>query len=366
MSLAAPRPGAGPVLVVGASLARATAAAALREAGYSGPLTLLGAEDALPYERPALSKTYLTGATTAPDLLVHPTSFYAKHNIELRLGQAAAGLDVDRRRVGLASGEQVGYGTLVIATGAGNVRPPIPGIDLTGVHQLRTLSDADALRAAARSARTAVVVGMGFIGCEVTATLRGLGLAVTAVDAMPGPLWGPLGPELSAVARHWHEQHGVRVLTGQSVAAFTPDPTRSAVAAVELTSGERLFADLVVVGVGVRPTPPGSPTPACTWPPAPSAPTTTAAPASPVSTPPGTSPPPGTRRPARTGATSTGRPPSPRAAAPPSTSPARHPTRARRRTSGPTSTTRPCSTAASTTPTASWSCAATRPNPNDP
>ncbi len=92
---------------------------------------------------------------------------------------------------------------------------------------------------------------MGFIGCEVTATLRGLGLAVTAVDAMPGPLWGPLGPDLSAVARRWHEQHGVRVLPDQNVTAFLPDPTGTAIAAVELASGERLPAGLVVVGVGV-------------------------------------------------------------------------------------------------------------------
>lgn len=255
MSTAAalPTAAAGPVLIVGASLAGATVAATLREAGYDGQVTLLGAETALPYERPALSKTYLTGSTDADALLVHPAPFYVEQGISLRLGETAVAVDVDRRQVRLASGDQVGYGTLVAATGASNVRPRVPGIDLPGVHQLRTLADADALRAALGGARTAVIVGMGFIGCEVTATLRGLGLTVTAVDAMPGPLWGPLGPDLSAVARQWHEQHGVRVLPDQRVMAFLPDPDGTAVAAVELVGGERLPADLVVVGVGVRP-----------------------------------------------------------------------------------------------------------------
>ena len=121
------------------------------------------------------------------------------------------------------------------------------------MHQLRTLADADALRADLAGARSAVIVGMGFIGCEIAATLTGLGVQVTAVDALPGPLWGPLGPELSAVARGWHQQHGVRVLTSSTVTALLPDESGAALAAVELGSGERLAADLVVVGVGVRP-----------------------------------------------------------------------------------------------------------------
>ena len=247
-------PRSSPVLVVGASLAGATVAATLREVGFDDEITLLGAESALPYERPALSKKYLTGAVSAEAILVHEAAFYAANQITLRLGEPAVGLDADRRLVRLASGEQLPFGTLVIATGASNVRPRIPGIDLAGVHQLRTIADADALRAAlAGGARTAVIVGMGFIGCEIAATLAGLGLHVTAVDGGPGPLWGPLGPELSAVARGWHEQHGVRVLTDRSVTALLPDASGSAVTAVQLGSAERLEADLVVVGVGARP-----------------------------------------------------------------------------------------------------------------
>lgn len=242
-----------PVLIVGASLAGATLAATLREIGVPGECTLLGAENVLPYERPALSKKYLTGQVSRDDLLVRPPALYADRDITLRLGVGAVGLDVDRRVVLLDSGEKLPYRTLVIATGVDNIRPDIPGIDLTGVHQVRTLADADALRAALVSARTAVVVGMGFIGCEIAATLVEAGLRVTAVDGAPGPMWGPLGPQLSAVARSWHERHGVRVVTGQGVTALRPDASDSAVAAVGLPSGERLSADLVVVGVGVRP-----------------------------------------------------------------------------------------------------------------
>ena len=118
---------------------------------------------------------------------------------------------------------------------------------------MRTLADADALRADLAGAKTAVVVGMGFIGCEIAATLTGLGVAVTAVDGLPGPLWGPLGAELSAVVRGWHEQHGVRILTDTSVTALVPDHSGTALAAVELSSGQRLEVDVAVVGVGVRP-----------------------------------------------------------------------------------------------------------------
>lgn len=244
---------ADPVLVIGASLAGATCAAALREAGFVGDITLLGAEAELPYERPALSKGYLTGGAVAADLLVYDEPFYGAHRIGLRLGEVATGLDVERRRVQLSSGPELSYGTLVIATGATNLRPPIPGIGLSGVHQLRTQADAADLRTAAGTARTAVIVGMGFIGCEVAASLHGLGLQVTAVDGLPGPLWGPLGPELSAVARRWHEQRGVTLLGTCSVTAFVPDAGGTRVAAVQLSSGDVLLADLVVVGVGVRP-----------------------------------------------------------------------------------------------------------------
>lgn len=237
------------VVVVGASLAGATAAVRLRRLGYDGPLTLLGAEPHLPYERPALSKGYLTGDVGLDRLLVHEPGAYDELGIALRLGAPATGVDIARRRV-LLDREDVPYGVLVIATGSSSIRPPIPGMDLPGVHQLRTTDDADALRADALQSATAVVVGTGFIGCEIAATLRGLGLGVTAVDALPGPLWTVLGPRLSGVVRGWHEEHGVRVIGGAGVSALEG---ADRVAQVRLADGRVLPADLVVVGVGARP-----------------------------------------------------------------------------------------------------------------
>ncbi len=236
-------------VIVGASLAGATAAFSLRDAGFDGDIVLVGAETPLPYERPALSKSYLAGDVDLDKLLVQSADAYDTHRIQLRLGQAATALGADRRLVTLAGGEQLAYDHLVIATGVSNARPPIPGIDLAGVHQLRTAADADALRAQLPGLRTAVVVGMGFIGCEVAATLTTLGVDVAAVDPTPGPLWGPLGPELSEVVRRWHEARGVRLVNGVGVTAFLPHGVGTNVAAVELADGRRLDAELVVVGV---------------------------------------------------------------------------------------------------------------------
>ena len=244
--------GAGTVVVVGASLAGATAAFALRDRGFDGEIVLVGAERELPYERPALSKAYLAGDVPLDRLLVRSADAYDEHRIALRLGQAAIALDADRRTVTLDSGEVLPYTHLVVATGASNIRPPIPGIELPGVHQLRTAADADALRAELPGLRTAVVVGQGFIGCEITATLTTLGVAVTAVDAAPGPLWAPLGPQLSALVRRWHTDHGAELVNGVGVSALVPDAA-GRVSAVALADGRRVDAELVVVGVGVRP-----------------------------------------------------------------------------------------------------------------
>ncbi len=194
-------PAAGTAVIVGASLAGATAAFALRERGFDGEIVLVGAEPGLPYERPALSKGYLASDMPTDKLLVRDADAYTEHQITLRLGDAATALDAERRSVSLASGDVLPYTHLVIGTGASNARPPIPGIDLPGVHQLRTTADADSLRAELPGLRNAVVVGQGFIGCEIAATLTTLGVAVTAVDAVPGPCgdrWGRSCPGSSA------------------------------------------------------------------------------------------------------------------------------------------------------------------------
>jgi len=238
------------VVVVGASLAGAHTALQLRSLGHDGPLTVIGAEPHLPYERPGLSKGFLTGAVQLDKLRIRPQEAYDDAGIDLHLGCHATGLDVARRRVHLDAGEDVDYDVVVIATGSVNVRPSIPGIGLAGVHQLRTVDDAERLRAAASAARKAVVVGTGFIGCEVAGTLRSLGIDVTAVDALPGPLWAVLGPELSGIVRGWHETHGVRVIGGVGVEAILGSATAEA---VRLADGTVLDADLVLVGVGARP-----------------------------------------------------------------------------------------------------------------
>jgi 3-phenylpropionate/trans-cinnamate dioxygenase ferredoxin reductase subunit len=238
------------VVIVGASLAGASTAVALRKMGFAGEVLLLGDEQHLPYERPELTKGYLAGRLDADALLVHPTGTYADMDIDVRCGWTATGLDATRRRVVLADGADVPYDMLVIATGSVNVRPPIPGMRRAGVHQLRRIEDADRLAAHARSAGSIVIIGMGFIGCEVAATLRQLGAEVTMVDRLPGPLAGVLGPDLSARVRAWHEERGVGLVPGVQVAALEG---HDEVEAVRLSGGRLLPADLVVVGVGVRP-----------------------------------------------------------------------------------------------------------------
>ncbi len=237
-------------VIVGASLAGAHTALALRRAGFAAPVTLIGAEAQLPYERPELSKRFLVGSVQSDELLVAGQQEYDDAGIGLRLGATAVGVDLDHRRVLLGDGDSVAYDSLVLATGSANLRPAVPGIDLPGVHQLRTLDDAQSLASAAAGARNAVVVGMGFIGCEVMASLRELGLDVTGVDTEAGPLWRVLGAELSALVRGWHEERGVTILPGVGVAAVTG---KRSVEGVVLSDGRVLDADLVVVGVGARP-----------------------------------------------------------------------------------------------------------------
>jgi nitrite reductase/ring-hydroxylating ferredoxin subunit len=228
------------VVIVGASLAGATTAFALRETGFEGDIVLFGAEAELPYERPALSKGYLMENVPADKLLVRTAEAYDEHRIELRLGRSVTSLDVDRQNVTLDSGDVLHYTLAIVATGASNLRPPIPGLGLARVHQLRTVADADALRDELPDLRAAVVAGQGFIGCEITSTLTSMCVDVTAVDAAPGPLWGPLGSELTSVVGRWHDDRGVRLVNGLGVSAFVPDQTGPRVSAVELADGRRL------------------------------------------------------------------------------------------------------------------------------
>ncbi|WP_394618771.1 NAD(P)/FAD-dependent oxidoreductase [Lentzea sp. JNUCC 0626] len=237
------------VVVVGASAAGVTAAETLRREGYRGELVLVGAEKALPYDRPPLSKQVLAGTWEPERTLLRPESAYAGNGIELKLGSAAVGLDLDRRTVSLSTGEQVAWDGLVIATGTRPRELPF-GHDLAGVHVLRTVDDALALRGDLLRASSVVVVGAGFLGTEAAASARRLGLDVAVVDPLPLPLVRQFGAEVAEAVAALHEQGGVRLRTGTGVAALHGE---GAVSAVELTDGTLLRADVVLVAIGAAP-----------------------------------------------------------------------------------------------------------------
>jgi 3-phenylpropionate/trans-cinnamate dioxygenase ferredoxin reductase subunit len=246
------------VVVVGASLAGIRAAEGLRTRGYTGPVTVVGDEPDLPYERPPLSKQVLAGSWPAEraGLVVATPGGLDGLALDLRLGVRATGLDLAGRTVTLDGGESLAWDGLVVATGCDARR--LPGTDgVAGIHTLRTLADCAALRAALDAgAHRVVVVGAGFIGAEVAATCRGLGAEVTMVEALPVPLGRVLGDEVGGVLTGLHREHGVDVRTGVGVDGFdtTAGPGGAArVRAVRLADGTVVEADVVVVGVGVAP-----------------------------------------------------------------------------------------------------------------
>ncbi len=244
------------VAVVGASLAGLRAAQQLRAQGYDDDLVIVGAEPHLPYDRPPLSKEYLLGTVGAADLALAEQGEVDALAARWHLGVAAERLDAAGGRVVLASGAEIAADAVVLATGGTPRRLPAAH-GLRGVHVLRSLEDADGLRAAlVAGAEHVVVVGAGFIGAEVAATCRALDRAVTVVEAAPVPLSTARGPELGAVCAGLHATHGVALLTGVTVVDWiTADEGagRRRVRAVELSDGRRLPADVVVVGIGMQP-----------------------------------------------------------------------------------------------------------------
>jgi 3-phenylpropionate/trans-cinnamate dioxygenase ferredoxin reductase subunit len=238
-------------VIVGASVAGAMAAETLRTEGFDSRIVLVGAEPHRPYERPPLSKQLLWGESAVEDTFVHGPGFYDEHDIELRLGTRVTAIDPQARVVHLGDdGERLGYDRLLLATGARPRRLQLPGADLAGIHHLRDLGDNAALREALRSASRVAVVGAGWIGSEVAASARQLGVDVALVDPGPVPLAKVLGPEVGAVYRDLHAEHGVELHLGETVRGFVGD---SVVAGVVTRSGATIDADLVVVGVGVAP-----------------------------------------------------------------------------------------------------------------
>jgi len=238
------------IVIIGAGLAGARAAEALRKDGFAGSITLVGDEPDRPYLRPPLSKEYLRAESDREKVYVHPQSFYVEQHIDLRTGSAARAIDVGLREVVLDDGERLRFDRLLIATGARPRQLSIPGSNLPGVVTFRTLADADKVREAAVEAEQIVVIGTGWIGSEVSASLRMLGRDVVVIGSDSVPLERVLGPEIGAVYRDLHLENGVAFRSGTSVARIIGTDH---VQAVETGAGERIAADLVVAGIGVEP-----------------------------------------------------------------------------------------------------------------
>ncbi len=237
------------VTIIGGSLAGASAAFALRDAGFTGSVTLIGEEQHLPYERPPLSKAYLRGEEPAAQAEVRPRAAYETMDVELIRGHRAVTIDREARIVELDDDRHVRYDALILATGASPRRLSVTRGYLAGVHYLRTRDHADALRAAAATASNIVVIGGGWIGTETAASLRQMGANVTLVTNLEYPLERVLGPEVGAVYGDLHRANGVRIVPGHVIGLVGDDR----VGGVRLGDGQVLPADLVVAGVGAVP-----------------------------------------------------------------------------------------------------------------
>ena len=237
-------------VIVGASLAGAKAAEALREQGFDGRLLLIGAEHERPYERPPLTKDYLRDESPREKAYVHPESFYAEHDIELDAGTTATAIDSAASLVTLDDGRSVEFDRLLLTVGAAPRRISVAGADLNGVYYLRTLADCDVLRERLDAGGHVVVVGAGWIGSEFAASARQRGLQVTLLDPLALPNERIFGPEIGGFYRDLHAQHGVELMLGESVEAFEGN---GALARVRTAAGHTIDCDFAVVGIGVVP-----------------------------------------------------------------------------------------------------------------
>jgi 3-phenylpropionate/trans-cinnamate dioxygenase ferredoxin reductase component len=241
--------GTKPMVIVGGGKAGGTAAVTLRDEGFQGPLVVLSWEPGIPFGRPPLSKTYLRSEEDLDGWYIKPADWYATNDVELRTESVVA-VDPAAHLLALGSGQQLEYHKLLLATGGQNRRLRIPGAELPGIHYLRTVADCDAIKREAVAGRRATVVGMGFIGCEVAASLTQLGMQVTAVYPGSNPLERVLGEQVGALIGAMHRANGVRLLAGAQVTAFQGTERLEAVV---LADGERVACDFAVVGVGIDP-----------------------------------------------------------------------------------------------------------------
>jgi 3-phenylpropionate/trans-cinnamate dioxygenase ferredoxin reductase subunit len=238
-------------LIIGASLAGAKAAQTLRDEGYTGRLVLVGEETVRPYERPPLSKGYLAGKEPREKAFVHDAGWYAEHDVELILGRRATHLDTANHVVMLDGVDPLRYDKLLLATGSRVRTLHVPGADAHGIRYLRTMDESEALLGRLRGGGNVVVVGAGWIGLEVAAAAREHGCTVTVVEMAPLPLHNVLGHEVAAVFRDLHEAHGVRFRFDAGVREF--GALGGQLSNVVLDDDTEIAADLVLVGVGIRP-----------------------------------------------------------------------------------------------------------------
>ena len=238
------------IVIVGASLAGAKAAEALRTEGFDGQVVLIGEETERPYERPLLSKDYLRGEKPEAKLYVHDEGFYADNDIELMTDTLVEFIDPGAHEVTLPGGRRMRYSRLLLSTGAAPRSLFLPGSDLPGVRYLRQLGDSDALRSAIRAANRVVVIGAGWLGSEVAASARQLGAEVTIVGPEAVPLERALGPEVGDIYRGLHTEHGVNLHLSTKIGAIVGD---GAAQGVRTANGSVIEGDLVVVGIGASP-----------------------------------------------------------------------------------------------------------------
>lgn len=239
------------VVIAGSGQAGYQTAAALRNNGFAGSVVLLGEEPGLPYQRPPLSKGYLSGAIGMDGVRLRDQSYFDESNMQLRTGQRIVDIDRQQRCVGLASGEKVAYDHLVLALGARNREITVAGAGLAGVVGLRSIDDADALRAALPRTRRAVVIGAGFIGMEFAVAARDAGVEVTVVEARSRLMPRVLSEPTAEFLTRWHNARGVRTIFETGVARVLG--TDGMATGVETESGIQIEADLVVTGIGIRP-----------------------------------------------------------------------------------------------------------------
>lgn len=241
-------------VIVGGGLAAAKTAEALRDNDFAGTVTLISAEDYLPYERPPLSKEHLAGKKSLEEFTVDPGQWYRDHHVDVRLGTEIGAIDPSAKTVTLPDGSTLGYDKLALATGSTPRRLPIPGMDAREVYTLRTIGDSDALIELFNSARRLVIIGAGWIGLEVASAARAAQVEVTIVESAELPLLAALGPEMGRVFADLHRDHGVDLRFGAQVEAITTHQGEAARATgVRLADGTVIEGDAVLVAIGARP-----------------------------------------------------------------------------------------------------------------